>query len=636
VADDRPIDRAIEALADGDAVDWDALESSGLSDEEREWVNCLRVIGGVANLHRTTSDDGDAEAKAAPWQNEDAVAALPIDDGAAPGGGGGIWGRYRLVEKVGEGTFGRVYRAWDPELERELAIKILHRRVADARLKERLLSEGRALARIQHPNVVRVLGVESHEDQVGLCMEFVRGETLDHALRTSGPLSAREAALVGEDVCRALAAVHLAGFVHRDVKARNVMREQAGRIVLMDFGTGRATDRTGDAGVEGTPLYMAPEVLAGQPASPCSDVYSVGVLLYHLVTGHYPVEGRTLDELLAAHREGRRRLLSERRPELPLPFIQVVDRALTSDPALRCSSAGALLEALGAIESEQRTARTAARFAAVIVALPLLAGVLGFLATSAFNLTLGRTPPFDHESPAVWLQIGFNAVVAPVLYLGAMLVGIWVVRFAVRVAALSPPVDRLITRIRARIRHMLAQLNLDDPVAFGQAVTTLGVLALGAVVWWYADLLVACVTMTISDTPDPNRLFPLRPGHDGATYRLCLDVLILILAAAIVRIRTLTRRRSTAGTGALVPVAALLGLIVVMSATPYRLLYKNQAERIDFAGERCYVLGEQRPLELVYCPDRKPPRNQVIMAGDPSARRVGIVESIFTPRERSD
>ena len=129
------------------------------------------------------------------------------------------WGRYRLVEKVGEGSFGSVYRAWDSELEREVAVKILHPRVANSQLKSRLLREGRALAKVRHPNVVSVLGVESHGDRVGLCMEFVRGETLATVLGRRGAFNAREAALIGEDVCRALAAVHRAGFVHRDVKA---------------------------------------------------------------------------------------------------------------------------------------------------------------------------------------------------------------------------------------------------------------------------------------------------------------------------------------------------------------------------------------------------------------------------------
>ena len=136
-------------------------------------------------------------------------------------------------------------------------------------------------------------GADEHDGRVGLWTEFVRGESLDAVGRSAhGPLGAREAALVGLDVCRALAAVHGAGLVHRDVKAQNVMREAGGRIVLMDFGTG-AEIAGAHARLAGTPLYLAPEIFAGEPATSLqSDIYSVGVLLFYLVTGAFPGDGR--------------------------------------------------------------------------------------------------------------------------------------------------------------------------------------------------------------------------------------------------------------------------------------------------------------------------------------------------------
>ena len=128
--------------------------------------------------------------------------------------------------------------------------------------------------------------------------------------------------------------MHRAGLIHRDIKARNVMREEGGRIVLMDFGAGRdlQSREARPLSVAGTPMYMAPELLAGQPATPSSDLYSLGVLLYHLVTGEFPVEAQTMGELRAAHVAGRRRHLRDVRPDLPLAFIQAVERA----PRPRC------------------------------------------------------------------------------------------------------------------------------------------------------------------------------------------------------------------------------------------------------------------------------------------------------------
>ena len=282
------LEQAIHGVADGAAVNWGVLQRLARSDDERSELKWLQVLGAIADVH-----------KSAHGELADEASEITV---AAPAGATSLvpetWNRYRLVRKLGSGSFGSVYCAWDSELERSIAIKILHEQVDDAHLRERLLREGRALARVQHTNVVQVFGVELHGSRVGLCMELVSGETLAAVLRSHGVLSHREAAVVGEDVCRALAAVHAAGFVHRDVKAQNVMRDKAGKIVLMDFGTGHDTaGRGGPRDIVGTPAYMAPEVLDGRPASVQSDVYAVGVLMYHLVTGQYPVEGGTLLDL---------------------------------------------------------------------------------------------------------------------------------------------------------------------------------------------------------------------------------------------------------------------------------------------------------------------------------------------------
>jgi serine/threonine-protein kinase len=174
-------------------------------------------------------------------------------------------------------------------------------------------------------------------------MEFVEGLTLKHFLNITGALDPREAALICIDVCRAVAAVHKSGLLHRDIKAQNVMRESGGRIVLMDFGAGELLgESVGLRGVTGTPLYMAPEILEGQSASVATDIYSLGVLLYHLVSQRYPVEADRLDELRVMHRSGQVRLLSDVRPDLPQGFVHVVNRALDAEPSRRYRSAGAM------------------------------------------------------------------------------------------------------------------------------------------------------------------------------------------------------------------------------------------------------------------------------------------------------
>jgi eukaryotic-like serine/threonine-protein kinase len=268
---------------------------------------------------------------------------------STPGSAPGFWGSLQLVEKVGEGTFGEVYRAFDTQLHREVAVKLLRVGRSQARLTERVLREGRVLARIHHPNVVVIHGAEQRDGRTGLWMEYIRGATLEQLLKTQGTFSAREAALIGQDLCRAVAAVHGAGLVHRDIKAQNVMREEGGRVVLMDFGAGQPKDAAsrGPARLTGTPLYLAPEVLNGGEASVRSDLYSLGVLLYRLVTGDFPVRAGTIEELRTAHAEGRVVRLHDARPDLPDAFVQVVEAALQPDPTQRVASAGQLQSLLG-------------------------------------------------------------------------------------------------------------------------------------------------------------------------------------------------------------------------------------------------------------------------------------------------
>jgi serine/threonine-protein kinase len=180
-------------------------------------------------------------------------------------------------------------------------------------------------------------------------MELIRGITLEEFLRSHGPMSASEAALLGWDLCRALAAVHGAGLVHRDVKTANVMREVGGRIVLMDFGAGGYRGQEPGRRFAGTPLYVAPEVSAGAEATVRSDIYSLGVVLFRLVTTSYPRKIGSFGEMLAARDVGAPPSLRDLRPDLPDSFVAVVERTLARDPAERPRSVGALRAALGAV-----------------------------------------------------------------------------------------------------------------------------------------------------------------------------------------------------------------------------------------------------------------------------------------------
>jgi eukaryotic-like serine/threonine-protein kinase len=254
------------------------------------------------------------------------------------------WGRFRLVARVGHGSFGEVYRAWDPDLEREVALKLLRGSVSGDDEYRTMLREARALAAVQHPNIVHVYGVDRHDGRVGFWTDFVRGRTLSFLVSSQGPFGYREAALIGLDLAKALSAVHRAGILHRDIKAENVMREEGGRILLMDFGL--STLPQGQKDIAGTPNYMAPELFSGSPATVAADIYAMGVLLFYLVSGQHPVRLGGLTAKEAAAAISQRRTLTDLRPDLSESFLRAVSVALDVDPAKRFASAGQLAEAL--------------------------------------------------------------------------------------------------------------------------------------------------------------------------------------------------------------------------------------------------------------------------------------------------
>ena len=264
---------------------------------------------------------------------------------------GTSWGSFSLLARVGFGGFGEVFRAWDPNLQREVALKLLLPGAVSGEAEyESMLREARALASVRHPNIVPVYGIDRQNGRVGFWTDFVRGKTLSALVDEQGTFGAREAALIGLDVARALSAVHRAGLLHRDIKAENVMREQGGRILLMDFGLSSLEKR--QTNIAGTPNYMAPELFDGGQSTIATDIYAMGVLLFFLVSGEYPVSlsGLTRGDATAAL--SRRKPLMDLRPDLPEPLLRAVNTATELDPAKRFASAGqlatSLTESLGA------------------------------------------------------------------------------------------------------------------------------------------------------------------------------------------------------------------------------------------------------------------------------------------------
>jgi serine/threonine-protein kinase len=325
---DELLERSIQALLDGRTLTTGDSAPSHVP---------LHIVDSIARVHRVALFGTDV-----------------LPDETAPV----TWGHLTLRGELGSGADGTVYRAWDTQLEREVALKLL---TTDADL-DTALGEGRLLARLDHPHVVRVYGADVHDGRPGVWMELLEGETLEQMVSRDGPFSAAEALFIGIDLARALIAVHAAGLLHRDVKCRNIVRERGGRVVLMDFGAGRTTATSPkDRDDAGTPMYMAPEVLSGLGASERSDIYGAGVVLYRLLTGRYPVAATRLGELRATHAAGGRVPIAAARPALPIEVTETVDRACDADPEKRYGNAAELEAALvGALRTalESQTSGT--------------------------------------------------------------------------------------------------------------------------------------------------------------------------------------------------------------------------------------------------------------------------------------
>jgi hypothetical protein len=302
------------------------------------------------------------------------------------------WGHLEIRSEIGRGASGTVYRAWDSRLAREVALKLLP---SDTGAGVDALEEGRLLARLNHPHIVRVFGADTYDGIAGVWMELLEGDTLDTVRARDGAAGVEEVLLIGIDLARATSAVHGAGLLHRDIKGRNILREWGGRVVLMDLGAGRsAAPGNGGSDGTGTPLYMAPEIIAGGPATIQSDIYSLGVVLFRLLAGVFPVAADDLTSLRDAHARGSRTALSVLRPDVGNAAGAVVERACNPVPGSRYQSAAefevALVEALADTLSARmpirsRVARLRAdwgRTAAVAVS---IAAVLSMALATTWN-----------------------------------------------------------------------------------------------------------------------------------------------------------------------------------------------------------------------------------------------------------
>jgi serine/threonine protein kinase len=270
---------------------------------------------------------------------------------------GQMVGNYKITEKIGEGGMGAVYKGIDVMLEREVAIKMLRPELANnPQIVERFRSEAVTLAKLNHPNIATLYSFLRQNDDFFMVMEFVRGDTLDEVITASGPMAPDRAVQL---FCQGLEGIdhaHRLGIIHRDIKPANMMMTDTGALKVMDFGIARVlgTNRMTKTGhLIGTIEYMSPEQIRGLESDARSDIYSLGILLYEMLTGRVPFSSTSEYELMRAQIEEAPVPPRDLSPHVPLPLEQSIMKSLAKKPEARYQTAG---EFRAALEISMRTA----------------------------------------------------------------------------------------------------------------------------------------------------------------------------------------------------------------------------------------------------------------------------------------
>lgn len=572
------------------------------------------------------------------------------------------WGEFLIQEEIGRGSFGGVFKAYHPTLRQPVALKLIPVVAGNTRDIERALDESRRLASVHHHNVVTVHDARYVDGHVGICMELVSGESLSQVVERRGRLGPDEVLASAVTLCNALSAIHAVQIVHNDVKAQNVVREDGGRLVLMDFGAGRRLpepDRTTGLYFAGTPVYMAPEIFRFQEPSPVSDLYSLGVLLFFLLTASHPVRGGTMEEIARAHATGQRRYLGDLRADLPERLLAVVDRALEPQPSDRYQSCGEMLHDLiaahgrrlaspteqeatgqkrrdsGRLEPDvgSRSARERLGLVAGMMAVFVLAvWIIGFLGSKAHRFMFGVRGQFDLASPFDWLVDGLRTLPLPAYSMLMALTLYLVLTFAWRVTTrMSATAGTWSNRTSSRFLTATGRAGLDDPAMAGTLVLIAQFGLLVAVYWSFADLITG-ITTTLVDGPVAAhaRLDPAQEDVEWLRFRLVSSVIAL---ASAVTWWGFTRRRrpGQGGAPAIAAGFAVTAVFVAMATVPWQVVNDSRFTVATYESEPCYVVeGDLPDVVLLLCPWRAAGRSVEVRKADPRLEILNESENVYS------
>ncbi len=307
-------DTLIEKITSGEAVDWKTEFNRYPND-----VDYIKQLKSLAQIYAVCNSSLSDAVKDKKTSNQHQF----------------IWGHLQVFEQIGVGNFGEVYRAFDPLLNRDVALKLLKAEQMSVVKSRHFMAEARSLAKVRNRHVLAIHGANLHDGRVGFWADLLVGETLAD---TPIDYSVEDKILeVTDAVTDALFAVHQADLIHGDVKLSNVMSDSKGKITLMDFGAGGEVDMA--ASTTGSPILMAPELFNEQAKTTASDIYALGVMLFKLATGQYPIKADNVLEVLQAHKNKQYESLNQLRPDLNKSVKRLINQMLAVDPKQRPDTA---------------------------------------------------------------------------------------------------------------------------------------------------------------------------------------------------------------------------------------------------------------------------------------------------------
>lgn len=567
-------------------------------------------------------------------------------------------GQYEVVGRLGRGGMGQVFLAYDHELNRSVALKCLLSGGNEEVDQSRIRFEAQAAAAITHPHIAAVYHLVDYGPRAFIVMEYVAGESLS-ALMRRARLRVDQAVTITRQLASALIAAHNSGVIHGDLKPANVHVTPNGSVKILDFGiamvlrpitTAAADDATTARKsadilrheptplmIGGTPPYMSPEQIIGSAVDQRSDIFSLGVMLFEMVTGHRPFVGADAAEIFRAQAAPAQRADAVER-NVPRALADVIALALQVELPLRYQSVAEMDRALALVQPKPKhSARElirawVPRIAIVIVLTVAVLGTLGAIKTFGFNNNFGRTGPharFGTESLATYLRWGMLGIGPKLLVLTITTVAVMGVGVLLRGLEMIEPIGRAMRPLYRQIRVATKTMGFDRPSVLAQALAGAGVVGVILLVWFFGDL-ISAFQASFNSAPI-ERLMPMRESaRIRGYYQLTCSLLTVSLGVGLVRVMQLRRRLADHETW--MPVAALVAVIVVtllMTEVPYRSLNHRDFERVQYAGERCYIIGESGNELLILCTTVAPPRNRVVRRDDPQLRRLGITENVF-------